>query len=158
MSSEVEKYLHGLKLRNAHLARLTYQIRSSGLISFAIIRFRSNLTACGTRQASAIQYRDVRSLTCRKLAALRRLKPSLAIAAPYCWPVMALGFTIVWAFCRMHYRNTRIQVLVLRANDLGFDAEASVLMTQRSPPVRLCPEGPPIPTSAENESWSTAGG
>ncbi len=137
---------------------LSDQIRSSGLISFAIIRFRSNLTACGTRQASAIQYRDVRSLTCRKLAALRWLKPSLAIAAPYCWPVMALGFTIVWAFCRMHYRNTRIQVLVLRANDLGFDAKASVLMTQRSPPVRLCPEGPPIPTSAENESWSTAGG
>jgi hypothetical protein len=108
--------------------RVPYQIRSSGLISFAIIRFRSNLTACGTRQASAIQYRDVRSLTCRKLAALRWLKPSLAIAAPYCWPVMALGFTIVWAFCRMRYRNTRIQVLLLRANDLRFDAEASVLM------------------------------
>src|SRR5258705_6956500 len=91
-------------------------------IVFAIIRFRSNLTACGTRQASAIQYRDVRSLTCRKLAALRWLKPSLAIAAPYCWPVMALSFTIVWAFCRMHYQNTRIQVLVLRANDLRFRA------------------------------------
>jgi hypothetical protein len=28
----------------------------------------------------------------------------------------------------MRYRNTRIQVLLLRANDLRFDAEASVLM------------------------------
>ncbi len=99
-----------------------YQIRSSGLISFAIIRFRSNLTACGTGRASAIQYRDVRSLTCRNLAALRWLKPSLAIAAPYCWPVMALRFTIIWGFGRMRYRNPRIQVLLLRANDLGFVA------------------------------------
>src|SRR5467141_241293 len=102
---------------------LSDQIRSSGLISFAIIRFRSNLTACGTGRASAIQYRDVRSLTCRNLAALRWLKPSLAIAAPYCWPVMALRFTIIWGFGRMRYRNPRIQVLLLRANDLGFRAE-----------------------------------
>ena len=104
-----------------------YQIRSSGLISIAIIRFRSNLTACGTRQASAIQYRDVRSLTCRNSAAPRWLKPSLAIAAPYCWPVMALRFTIIWAFCRMRYRNTRIQVLLLSANDLGFGAKRPTL-------------------------------
>src|SRR5260221_6067124 len=163
MSSEVEKYLHGLKLRNAHLARLTYQIRSSALISFAIIRFRSNLTACGTGRASAIQYRDVRSLTCRNLATLRWLKPSLAIAAPYCWPVMALRFTIIWGFGRMRYRNPRIQVLLLCANDLGFRAETLGFrpLTQRRPRIRIggiMGTVPPLPVAPGSQRPTTASG